>query len=147
MKRIAALRTLSTDHHHGLLLAHKAKQAATAASQNTDHQEIWSALLDHAAQVLESHFKIEENCVAAALDALNDPQITPLVKRLFTEHATLRTLLSAESPRNTANLKHLGELLEQHIRFEERELFEVAQKRLDPQTLEMIADACSRQEK
>ncbi|GJL76209.1 hemerythrin domain-containing protein [Nitrosomonas sp.] len=144
MKRVAALKPLSMDHHHGLALARKAKMAASDEKiQNTDQLKIWTELLTHAENVLISHFAIEESYLAAALKALDDPHVDQLVDRLYTEHETLRRLLSPNSARNTANLKMLGELLEQHIRFEERELFEIAQMKLDDQTLQTIAAACS----
>ncbi|MCP5242001.1 MAG: hypothetical protein H6940_00970 [Burkholderiales bacterium] len=51
-------------------------------------------------------------------------------------------MLSPDSNCSTANLQSLGELLERHIRFEERELFEAAQTALDEDTLQAIASAC-----
>ncbi len=144
MKRVPALKPLSMDHHHGLALARKAKKAVSdGKTQNTDQQQIWTELLAHAKSVLISHFDIEESYLAAALKALNDPHVDQLVRRLYAEHETLRQLLSPNGVRNTANLKMLGELLEQHIRFEERELFEIAQTKLDNQALQTIAAACS----
>ncbi|PTN13174.1 hemerythrin domain-containing protein [Nitrosomonas aestuarii] len=144
MKRAAALKALSMDHHYGLVLARKAKMAASGEkTQNSEKQQIWTELLAHAKSVLISHFVIEESYLAAALKALNDPNVDQLVDQLYAEHETLRQLLSPNTVRDTANLKMLGELLEQHIRFEERELFEIAQMKLDDQTLQTIAAACS----
>lgn len=133
------------DHHQGLALAHEAKTIAkTVTKTNPDtlaQQKIWSKLEAHAITVLESHFKTEETVLASALSALKDPHITALLERMHAEHATLRTLLSPRSPRTTAQLIQVSELLAQHIRFEERELFELAQTRLDQQTLDAIAQA------
>ncbi|MCP5246594.1 MAG: hemerythrin domain-containing protein [Burkholderiales bacterium] len=145
MKRIAALKALSIDHHHGLVLARKAKMVGTAGLQPNELQEIRMELRSHAETVLISHFEIEESCIAAALNTLNDPDIDQLINRLYREHEALRQLFSSVDICNTAHLKQLGELLEQHIRFEERELFEVAQTRLDDQALQAIAAACSQE--
>ncbi|MBX3641343.1 MAG: hemerythrin domain-containing protein [Nitrosomonas sp.] len=141
MKRIAALKSLSMDHHHGLVLAREAKAAAKTESDVLEQQRIWSKLEAHAVTVLESHFKIEETLLASALSALKDPHIITILERMYKEHAALRTLLSFGSPRTTAQLIQVSELLALHIRFEERELFELAQTRLDQQVLDAIAQA------
>ncbi|SER38097.1 Hemerythrin HHE cation binding domain-containing protein [Nitrosomonas sp. Nm51] len=142
MKRSPALKALSIDHHHGLVLAHKAKKAAAQELSGNELQAIWMELQEHADAVLAAHFEIEESYIAAAFAAFGDPHLIQLADRLTAEHAALRQLLSPDTPRNAANLKQLGELLQQHIRFEERELFEAAQTALDEDTLQAIATAC-----
>jgi len=143
LKRIAALKPLSIDHHHGLALARKARSAANSDPNDIAQQKIWSELEVHAKTVLYTHFKIEETCLANELSALNDPNVTVLLQRMHDEHAALRKLLSPGSPRTAAHLMQIAELLTQHIRFEERELFEIAQTRLDPQALDTIANSCN----
>ena len=142
MKRNPALKALSIDHHHGLVLAHKAKKAAAQELSGNELQAVWAQLQEHADAVLAAHFEIEESYLAPALSACGDTHLDQLVDRLYKEHASLRSLLSPDSNRNTANLQSLGELLERHIRFEERELFEAAQTALDEDTLQAIATAC-----
>ncbi len=141
MKRIAALKSLSMEHHQGLALARAARMAAKTDPVDPEQQKIWFELEAHAAKVLESHFEIEETVLASALSALNDPHITALLERMYQEHTTLRALLSPGGPRTAEQLAHAGELLAQHIRFEERELFELAQARLDQSALDAIARA------
>ncbi len=142
MKRIPALKPLSRDHHQGLVLAHKAKKAAIQDLSGDEQRAIWTEILTHAKEVLLSHFDIEETYLATALSACGDPHLDQLVDRLYKEHASLRSLLSPDGNRSTANLQSLGELLETHIRFEERELFGAAQTALDEKTLQAIATAC-----
>jgi len=142
LKRIPALKPLSMDHHLGLVLAIKAKKTATQDLSSDEQQAVWTALLAHAEDVLLSHFDIEESYLATALSKCGDPHLDQLVERLYQEHASLRSLLSPDSDRNATNLQSLGELLEQHIRFEERELFEAAQTALDDDTLQAIAAVC-----
>ena len=144
MRRIDALRPLSIDHHHGLVLAHKAKSAANGDHNDDELQAVWSALETHARDTLATHFDVEETCLTAALNALNDAHITSLLQRMRDEHAVLRTLLSPTAARTPHHLKQVGELLARHIRFEERELFDIAQNRLDPTALAIIADACKK---
>ncbi|MDC8446421.1 MAG: hemerythrin domain-containing protein [Nitrosomonas sp.] len=141
MKRIAALKSLSMEHHQGLALARAAKTAAKTDPDGPEQQKIWSELEAHAANVLELHFEIEETALASALSALNDPHIAALLERMYQEHAALRALLSPGGPRTAEQLTHAAELLAQHIRFEERELFELAQIRLDQRALDAIAKA------
>lgn len=141
MKRIAALKPLSMEHHQGLALAREARAAAKTDPDGPEQRKLWSKLEAHATNVLELHFEIEETTLASALSALNDPHITVLLERMHQEHAALRALLSPEGPRTAEQLMHAGELLAQHIRFEERELFELAQTRLDQRALDAIAKA------
>ncbi|SES65591.1 Hemerythrin HHE cation binding domain-containing protein [Nitrosomonas marina] len=141
MKRNTALKALSIEHHHGLVLANKAKKAVMQELGNDDLQIVWNELQEHADEVLISHFEIEESYIAAAFTALGDPHLKQLADRLIAEHAALRQLLSPDTPRSAASLKQLGELLQRHIRFEERELFEAAQTVLDEDTLQAIAAA------
>lgn len=129
------------EHHQGLALARAARTAAKADANSPEQQKIWSELEAHAANVLESHFEIEETALAPALSTLNDSHITMLLERMHQEHAALRALLSPGGPRTAEQLAHAGELLAQHIRFEERELFELAQARLDQSALDAIARA------
>ncbi|MCB1935664.1 MAG: hemerythrin domain-containing protein [Nitrosomonas sp.] len=142
MKRNAALRHLSIDHHHGLALARKAKSTAEASQDDSGLETIWAELESHVHAVLKPHFEIEETILATALGALNDPQINLLIERLYQEHTQILDLLSCNHPRSARHLKQVGELLTRHIRFEERVLFEIAQERLDSQALEVIAKAC-----
>jgi hemerythrin-like domain-containing protein len=145
LKRISALKSLSMEHHQGLALAREAKAAAKTDPDDPTQQKIWSKLESHATDVLKFHFEIEETALASALNALNDPHISALLERMYQEHAALRALLSPSSPRTTEQLTHAGELLAQHIRFEERELFELAQTRLDQRALDAIAKATQQQ--
>lgn len=138
MKRTSELRELSNDHHQALKLARKAKKAAVGAD---DHaiSEVWTEVESLFNTELEPHFQIEELHIAPVLVIQGETQ---LVSRLYEEHAAMRKLLSTVNGRSGANLKLFGELLEQHIRFEEREFFEVAQKTLHPDQLHAVALAC-----
>ncbi len=139
MKRDDGLRALSDDHHQGLVLALKAKKAA-AGEPGFDPDTIWHEVLSRFAAELEPHFQIEERHLAPPLRQHGE---TALLQRLDDEHAQLRSLV-ASTERTTAELGRFGELLQQHIRFEERELFERAQQLLSGQQLTAIAEACAK---
>ena len=138
MKRVLGLRDLSEDHHHGLVLARKAKSAA-AGKEVSLASEVWIEVERKFNLELEPHFQIEESLIAPTMEKQGE---SGLVARFYEEHRALRECLSPGTGRSSKNLRHFGELLEKHIRFEEREFFESAQKCLSPDELHAIAEAC-----
>jgi hemerythrin-like domain-containing protein len=138
MKRVPELRDLSEDHHHGLVLARKARKAA-AGEDGFPASDVWAEVEAMFKTELEPHFQIEESLIGAVLAALGESQLS---RRLLDEHEALREFLIPGRDRTPDDLGRFGELLEKHIRFEERELFEVAQSRLNPDELSEVAKAC-----
>ncbi len=65
-----------------------------------------------------------------------------LIERFNEDHKILRDSISDKSARSPSALKQFGEILERHIRFEESELFEIAQQRLSSDDLKAIEKAC-----
>jgi hypothetical protein len=61
--------------------------------------------------------------------------------RIREDHASLRALARLASP-GPAEALRFGRTLEAHVRFEERDVFEVAQRRLPDAALAAIAAAC-----
>jgi hemerythrin-like domain-containing protein len=120
------------------VLARKARQAAAGKDLHAV-DEAWVEVELHFAIELAPHFQIEESLIAPHLEAAGDLGLT---KRLFEEHRALRAFVRPVRARSSADLLRFGELLDTHIRFEESELFEVAQKRLSPEALGAIAEAC-----
>ena len=130
MKRCHALRDLSNEHHHGLVLVKRAKKAAGTA----DEEQVWRGIQARFAADLEPHFQVEEVGLLPALEQAGEAE---LVRRTHTDHAELRRLISEDSAQAMTGF---AELLEQHIRFEERELFEVAQQKLSAAELTALVD-------
>lgn len=122
MKRSAALVGLSREHHTALSLAQRARLAASGDAE---------AVTGMAAQVrasfaneLQPHFAEEEAWLLPALAAAGEKV---LVERTLAEHAELvarAALLTKPSP---DNLLAFADCLTRHVRFEERELFVVAE--------------------
>ena len=81
MKRHLALRQLSHDHHVGLVLARKARQAANGSVH--DQRYAWTTLLTRFRTELEPHFRIEE---AGLLSALRQAGEIELVQRTLNDH-------------------------------------------------------------
>ncbi len=123
MQRHPALRTLSSDHHSGLVLARRARQAANGNAHGQSH--CWTMVVARFHAELEPHFRLEEDRLLPALRRAGE---TPLVARTLSEHADLRRLIADNQ---TGSLAQFADLLTAHIRFEEKELFQRAQQLLD----------------
>ncbi|MCW8828593.1 MAG: hemerythrin domain-containing protein [Gammaproteobacteria bacterium] len=122
MKRSPGLRTLSSEHHTGLVMARRAIQAV----EEGQVADAWQDLALRFEQELEPHFRQEEEQLLPALRQAGEEAI---VQRTLEEHAALRALIH-DRERDAEALKAFAELLKAHIRFEERELFAIAQARL-----------------
>jgi len=127
MKRHPALRQLSSDHHTGLVLARKARQAAKGTVQ--DQRYAWTTLVASFYAELEPHFQVEEQGLLVALWRSGE---TERVERTLTDHEDMRGLIAQDRPENLARF---AELLTAHIRFEEQDLFARAQELLEPEQL------------
>jgi GNAT superfamily N-acetyltransferase len=137
VKRVPGLRDLSDDHHTGLVLARRCRQAAAARSAAAVEQ-VWKQVLDAFALHLEPHFRIEEEHLLPALEAIGEPA---LARRIRDDHAALRAL--EHEPPDAGRIERFGRLLEAHIRYEERQVFGPTQSRLPPDALRAIASACA----
>lgn len=132
MKRSAALVRFSREHHPALVMA---KRLRSAGDDPTALSQLADAFNASFAAELEPHFCAEEARLLPLLAAAGE---TALVDRTRREHAEMRAL-AAEIRRGTAgSLRPLGQLLEAHVRFEERELFAVAEAVLSAAALDDI---------
>ncbi len=138
MKRCPELRALSGDHHHALVLARTLARAADHEG-GLSEDAAWAELEARFAAELEPHFQIEESLLAPALEAGPD---SALVVRLREDHEVLRRLVAPGGARTSAELRCFAETLERHVRFEEHELFEAAQRTMTPSALQAVALAC-----
>jgi len=138
LKRIPELRKLSEDHHHGLVLARRARLAGDG-DEDFSTAQVWEEIERKFKNELEPHFRIEEKYLAPPLVILGE---VALIERFNEDHRILRKSVSDKSARLPSALKQFGEILERHIRFEERELFEIAQQRLSSDDLKEIEKAC-----
>lgn len=131
MQRAKELRNLSSEHHRALVIAKKARNAAGGSSTTNTWLEIERLYADE----LERHFRTEEVYFIPALERLG---MHELVSRLTREHKDLRSFFRSNPSRDTEALLRFGTLLAQHVRFEERELFNVVQESFTPQELASI---------
>lgn len=129
MKRHAALLQLSREHHHALKLSRLARFASDAGHALAI-AEAAEKIIEAFPEVLEPHFQSEENDLLPALAAAG---ANALVERTLAEHAELRDLNRRLIEPDSKILARLATLLHDHVRFEEREVFETAQQLLYPE--------------
>ena len=122
MKRHANLLQLSREHHTALKLARLARFASDAGNP-----EAARTITSKFAEEIEAHFLAEEQVVLPALLAHGANE---LVNRTLEEHKILRALNQQLQQADGPILAHFGQMLYDHVRFEERELFERAQELL-----------------
>ncbi len=131
MKRHPDLLQLSREHYGALKLARDARRAAASG----DASEI-AALAQRVVQVfpveLDPHFCVEEQGILLLLARAGQHE---LVARTLADHAELRRLVQALATPDADSLLRFADLLGAHVRFEEREVFEVAQASLDTHTV------------
>ena len=131
MKRHPDLLQLSREHYGALKLARDARRAAASG----DAGEI-AALAQRVVQVfpveLDPHFCVEEQGILLLLAQAGQHE---LVARTLADHAELRRLVQALATPDADSLLRFADLLGAHVRFEEREVFEVAQASLDTHTV------------
>lgn len=127
MKRDPALIHLSHDHQHALAVAYELRHA-----DDSKHATARKRLLDFMASEGDRHLEIEERILLPFI-ADEIPPGDPVVKRVLSEHERLRSkardLSTTEAP-TTDQLRALGDLLHDHVRFEERDLFPRIEKSL-----------------
>ena len=130
MKRHPALVPLSHDHHQTLVRARELRRAA-ADGDDAELERVAGRFRRAFAGEVTRHFRDEEELLFPLLGEL-DPPPEPLV-RAATQHATIRALVQRLPGRPAA--AELGRLLEEHVRLEERELFELIQQTVPEERL------------
>lgn len=134
MKRSEALASLSRDHHTALVHALQLRRA-------TDSDVAATAAVFLAFLLGEGgrHFELEESVLLPELPGA----AAPLGDRVLEEHARIRAGAAELGATLDLGAAHvLGELLADHVRFEERELFAVLEALPD----EALADLARRLE-
>jgi len=139
MKRSRELKPLSAEHHQALLVAFQLKKSLEghpeAAGAPKDLPGLLSLARRFEEKVFRAHAGAEEELLGAHLTEAD-------LKRLKAEHAELGRLveLAHRSPPadQRASLGAFAELLERHVRWEERELFPYAEEHLAGEALAVI---------
>lgn len=126
IKRHEALIPLSRDHHFGLLLSWKINQGLKF---QIPKERIANYLEWFWKSHLKQHFFEEEQFIFPILGENHE-----MVKRALREHQLLENLIQ-----NKESFAEFTSLINEHIRFEERELFNEIQKIATKDQLENIS--------
>ncbi|MFY8005265.1 MAG: hemerythrin domain-containing protein [Chitinophagaceae bacterium] len=140
MKRHPSLIPLSREHHEALILAQLLKKDAPIyKGLPTEMSAKKQYAFTFFQQKLLPHFKLEE-LIFQEISTINET-ITELINMLIDEHEQLKTnfLQCAEPEFSVENMHHLGVLLQEHIRKEERVLFQLVQMHATEDILQKIA--------
>lgn len=140
IKRHSALINFSREHHFGLLLVWKIKQAI---KRNIEAERISNYALFFFERDLQNHLKKEEITLFAKL-----PEEDDLRQQAIREHGEIYSLINniREDKKNIQLLNTFADALEKHIRFEERSLFNHLQNKLSEAELAQLAKHHSKQE-
>jgi hemerythrin-like domain-containing protein len=139
MLRDPNLIPLSRQHQHALALCVRLDRAIQAQEINL---EAWQAEIQlQFESEIGIHFAAEEKELFPVASRFSEMQ--PLVDELFAEHIFLRDCFARAASRSLdrQSLANFGEKLVQHIRKEERQLFEGMQKVMSSQALAALGRA------
>jgi len=130
LKRNSFIQPLSREHHHALLLCWKIKNGLSkgVASYRIKKYTDWFYKYH-----LEPHFSLEEKVLFPILGNKNG-----LVIQAIREHRLLSRLF-AEADNVEDTLKKIEGTLKQHIRFEERVLFNEIQNKATEKQLQTLS--------
>lgn len=140
MRRHEVLIPFSREHHHGLLLAQLMKMGAPPyrgmPESPADKIRYAKAKAEH---LLKPHFLREEKVLFPFL-AEKAPAIMKAYGSLYQEHRLIIDLLGGMNPEEPDEylMDDFGQLLDAHIRKEERGLFQEAQQELKEEDWEQL---------
>ena len=132
IKRGKELVSLSREHHDGLLLCWKINKGI---ENGVSMDRIKDYILFFFDENLEPHFEEEERYVFTLL-----PQEHPNRTEAEVHHKLIRELIdNFKSGKQTypLSIKYFAEVLEMHIRYEERVLFNIIEKEANRQEIEI----------
>jgi len=142
MKRHPALHPLSHDHHQGLILAQQLKKGVP---QYKGMPSTLEDKKDYAVSFYKSelvkHFKDEEEILFPSVLGKNE-KVDSLIKEVISEHRNIESLVNKLEKTNQLEnvMDELGQLLEKHIRKEERVLFVEIENILSENELKIISE-------
>jgi hemerythrin-like domain-containing protein len=132
MKRARELRPLSSEHHQALLVAFQLKKGLAGHAESAGAPKDLPGLLALARRyeetILRTHAKAEEDLLSRFISAAD-------ARRLSSEHQEMQRLVTVAKGSRTPEIRNalqsFADLLERHIRWEERELFPAAEQQMD----------------
>lgn len=129
IKRSEALKALSKDHHFNLLFIWKIRQGLKL---NVDLLRIKNFIAHFFNEQIQHHFSVEEKYLFCLM-----PVDEPLRLRAEQEHSAIKNSVAEIAAEISENkITAFANLLENHIRFEERTLFPFMEKNVSYEKLE-----------
>ncbi|HVY77660.1 MAG TPA: hemerythrin domain-containing protein [Solirubrobacterales bacterium] len=140
MKRAAALRPLSREHLAALLVAKALREADDEHAAAGAFLEFWEREGKH-------HFRVEEEVLLPGW-ALHAEVDRAGVSRMLDEHLRIRreALRLEDGKLGLEEIHALGQLLHDHVRFEERTLFPLVEEALSEEAMRRLAERIERSE-
>lgn len=129
MKRHPALVHFSHEHHIALVLANRACLAKGDKEQTNALMETFEAWWN---EKIHPHFIEEERALLPYMEALSQ---TDLCQQILQQHQQLRVMAQRIIDGDGSLLPQWGEMLKQHVRFEEHTFFPQAEKILSEEQL------------
>lgn len=131
IKRSIQLQPLSREHHDGLLFVWKLRQGT---SNHTDTDRLQDYTSWYWKNHIKAHFFQEEKVLLPYM-----PESHPFVLQLKKDHGYIREMmLTIDQDADKFDFIRLADLIERHIRFEERELFAYLEEHLEANQLAAI---------
>jgi len=127
MKRHPSLSPLARDHHHALVLAHQLRADAPErlrAALPTGDAAIVAFVRERFARELEPHFEVEERFLVPRSEA-HGGELRAQAATVREHHRSLRAMVARleAGPQLDDELDAFARLLEEHVRFEDRQWF------------------------
>lgn len=133
LKRHPGLQALSREHHQGLIVALNVDKGV---KKNIEIDRIAKYIIFQFNDLLIPHFEFEEREVFNFL-----PKENKLRNIALEQHDELRK--TVQNMNSLDDCIYFARLLRKHIRFEERELFELIQEHVDPDDLIVLENKWS----
>ena len=130
-RRNDALIPLTHDHHHALAQARRLRDASKL-SDVTERRNLTNDFVNFYFGRAIRHFHEEEELFFAPL--IDEPRATDLVVRAVSDHLRLHALVRAvkrqlaDGEADADTLTAIADLLTEHVRFEEQQLFPLVEE-------------------
>lgn len=136
MKRITQLQPLSNEHHQSLRLAKKCKDIL--AKETDEVIKAFSLQLkDEFDTQWDKHFRTEEKTIFSVAES-KGKEISEICQQLKKEHQTMENMVESISAGDYQLLHEFGQLLHDHTRLEERQLFPMVEDQFTQEELDNI---------
>lgn len=137
MKRSEYLKTLSWEHHDGLVVSFRLQQGI---KKEVHPDEMAQYIIHTWTSELKHHFWQEEQIIIPILNKSEKGK--ELVNQMQSDHNKIDQIVKKiDSKNNSVNyIEEFASLLNQHIRFEERQLFPIFEQETSTKKLQKVGE-------